>query len=420
MSAVCTRNNLKHFSNGRTLSSLASRPWRHDLRPSVRNYGPATLRIAASPRDVDKGLSLLEWTTKLVPQGAVVGGVKQAWRLAWQTMVKELAPQSKSGAYVRPAYTFMSSVGDPDFPVESGRYHVYVGNACPWCHRVLLALVVRGLLAHISVSYVEDAPEKATRGGWYFKSIDPIFGAKDLWGVYDAASPGFRGRCTAPLLVDKRSKRIVSNESSDIIRMLNDISLPGCTDVDLVPPQLRREMDALNDRVYDAVNNGVYKAGFSTSQAAYDEVQRHLFGTLDELDQRLSRQRFLMGDKFTEADLRLFPTVVRFDAVYSTIFRCTRRRISDYQFLTQWMRDVWQLTVPSSAMQVKDTVDVDACRRSYFTNLFPLNPSGIVPSGPTAEDLLLDAPVSRGPAGLQHVFFSRLDTRALSTSSAAT
>ncbi|KAJ9506260.1 hypothetical protein QJQ45_014132 [Haematococcus lacustris] len=315
----------------------------------------------------------------------------------------------------------------------------------PRCHRVYLTLVLRGLLkpqavqaqvagsqsqssqgtqqpaqhqetdrpgsslgsslgirqqGHVSITQLADDPTRARRGGWVFDASepDPVWGAQDLWEVYDSASPGFKGRCTAPLLVDKVTRRIVSNESADIMRMLNTLHLPGCTSVDLVPEQLRSEIDALNEQtssgitlqMYESINNGVYRSGFSTSQAAYDAVQQELFQALDAVELRLSRSRFLLGDLLTEADLRLFPTIVRFDAVYAIIFRCCKRRISDYPHLQSWMRDMWQLEVPGSLDQVRDTVDIDAARRSYFGNLFPLNASGIIPSGPTAADLQLD------------------------------
>ncbi|GFH06840.1 GST N-terminal domain-containing protein, partial [Haematococcus lacustris] len=230
-----------------------------------------------------------------------------------------------------------SRIGTPEFPAESGRYHVYLGNACPWCHRVYLTLVLRGLLkpqavqaqvpgsqsqssqgpqqpaqhqendrpgssmgssqgsslggsqgsslggrqgsrqqGHISITQLADDPTRARRGGWVFDASDPdpVWGAQDLWEVYDSASPGFKGRCTAPLLVDKVTRRIVSNESADIMRMLNTLHLPGCTSVELVPEQLRSEIDALNEQMYESINNGVYRSGFSTSQAAYDAVQQ--------------------------------------------------------------------------------------------------------------------------------------------------
>lgn len=370
---------------------------------------------------LDKGpLSLLEWTNKLLPQGSLVTGAKAGWNLAWQTMVKELAPQDKTGSYSRPGYAFDNKIGSPQFPVESGHYHVYVGNACPWCHRVLLVLALTGLDQHISVGRLADIPERATRGGWVFDgSPDPVTGARDLWEVYDKLSPGFRGRCTAPLLIDKKTMRAVSNESSSIVRNLGQLQLPGCHDIDLCPPQLLNQIEQLNDQVYRAINNGVYRAGFATSQAGYDAAVGDMHQLLAVLDQRLAQQRFLLGDRFTEADLRLFPTVCRFDAVYAGIFKCGRRRIADYTHLQAWLRDVWQIVTPGG-MQVRDTVDIDACRVSYYTNLFPLNPGGIIPSGPTAADLQLDLTADRGSSRLEDVCYTRTSAAAATAAAVAT
>mmetsp|Transcript_1741 Transcript_1741/g.4385 ORF Transcript_1741/g.4385 Transcript_1741/m.4385 type:complete len:426 (+) Transcript_1741:121-1398(+) len=380
------------------------------LRPASLKRRP-TVPAAAKSNDVDQGFSILTLTNKVFPQGAFVSGVKESWRLAWSLMVKELAPQDRSGAYQRPANTFTGVIGSPQFPDEAGRYHVYVGNACPWCHRVLLAMVLKGMLRPMpsasggpqrpSVSFTQlgSDPTKARRGGWIFDpklGKDPIWGAQDLWEVYETASPGFRGRCTAPLLVDASTRRIVSNESADIVRMIGASQMPGTTSVDLYPSHLRGQIDELNDKVYRSVNNGVYRSGFSTSQQAYDAVQREMFSTLDDLEARLSQSRFLLGDRLTEADIRLLPTISRFDAVYASIFKCNKKRIMDYPNLSAWLRDMWQIKVDGSSLQVCDTLDIDAARHSYHSSLFPLNPSGIVPFGPTQADLNLEEPHGRG------------------------
>lgn len=385
-----------------------------------RGRSGAAVVVRCQQQQVNKGFSVLEWTSKLVPQGALVTGAKTGWRLAWETMVRELAPQDRSGSYTRPANAFNERIGAPGFPVESGRYHLYVGNACPWCHRVLLALVFSGLDRHISVGRLADIPEQATRGGWVFQpGPDPVSGARDLWEVYDKLSPGYRGRCTAPLLIDKKSMRPVSNESSDIVRMLGQLQLPGASGVELYPQQLQQQIDALNAKVYRCINNGVYRAGFATSQAGYDAAVGEMHGLMQELEQQLGQSRFLLGDRFTEADLRLFPTIVRFDAAYAGLFRCGRRRVADYPNLQGWMRDVWQIKVPGSSMQVLDTVDVDGCRRSYYSSLFPLNPSGIIPSGPTAADLQLDLPANRGSHAPGAVFYMKEAAAAAATGAQA-
>ncbi|KAL3140007.1 hypothetical protein ABBQ38_004290 [Trebouxia sp. C0009 RCD-2024] len=362
------------------------------------------ISMSASGPKVDKGFGVLEWTGKLVPQGLLVKGVKNGWKFAWQTMMKELAPQTADGSYSRPSYDFQARIGDPNFPVESGRYHIYIGNACPWCHRVLLALIVRGLTQHISVTWAADDPERASRGGWVFNSPEPVFGKNDLREVYDAAQTRYKGRCTAPLLIDKKQRKLVSNESSDIMRMLNSVQLHGCTDIDLYPQELQSEIDEINDLVYDKINNGVYKSGFSTLQAAYDRAQQELYSALDVVEQRLSQHRFLVGNKLTEADLRLYPTIIRYDSAYAILFKCSRRRVSDYPHLQAWLRDMYQLKVPSEGLQIKDSIDVaDACR-SYFSQLFPLNPGGIVPAGPTLDDLDLTQAHGRGSSDLKSVF----------------
>eukprot|EP00879_Flechtneria_rotunda_P003181 GHRR01003404.1.p1 GENE.GHRR01003404.1~~GHRR01003404.1.p1 ORF type:complete len:405 (+),score=101.52 GHRR01003404.1:151-1365(+) len=371
------------------------------------------ITVLARSQQVDKGFSLLEWTSKLVPQGALVTGAKTGWRLAWQAMVRELAPQDQTGNYSRPKYAFDEQIGTPQFPAASGRYHVYVGNACPWCHRVLLVMATTGLDKHITVGRLADIPEKATRGGWVFNTPDPVTGASDLWEVYDKMSPGFRGRCTAPLLIDKQTMRPVSNESSSIMRMLGKLQLSGCLGVDLYPQHLQQQIDQLNDQVYRAINNGVYRAGFSTSQAGYDAAVGEMHQLMARLDQQLTNQRFLLGDRCTEADLRLFPTICRFDAVYAGIFKCGKRRVADYPHLQAWMRDVWQIKTPGSGMQVSDTVDIDGCRVSYYTNLFPLNPGGIIPSGPTAADLQLDKPADRGSSRVDDIFYLQQTATAL-------
>lgn len=370
----------------------------------VRRGRAYAARADKSPQKVDKGLGVLEWTGSLVPQGLLVKGVKGGWRFAWQTMMKELAPQTADGSYSRPAYDFQARIGDSNFPVESGRYHVYVGNACPWCHRVVLALIARGLTQHISITWATDDPERASRGGWVFNSPEPVFGKNDLREVYDAAQTRYKGRCTAPLLIDKQQRALISNESADIVRMLNSVSLPGCTDVDLYPSALRPEIDEVNALVYDQINNGVYKSGFSTKQAAYDKAQQELYSALETVESRLGQHRFLVGDKLTEADLRLYPTIVRFDSAYAILFKCSRRRISDYPNLQGWLRDMYQIQIPNQKLQIRDSVDIaDACH-SYFGQLFPLNPGGIIPSGPTLEDLRLDESHHRGASTLEALF----------------
>lgn len=360
--------------------------------------------IHAVTAGAQKSLGVLEKSGKVVPQGLLVKVAKFGWNLAWKIFMNELAPQSKDGMYIRPGYTFQQQrIGDEEFPAETPgllhpRYVLFVGNPCPWCHRVLMAAELRGLVGTlIDVVYLVDDPERASRGGWVFDGVDPYFACSDLRQVYDTLcgiQGGFLGRCTAPLLVDTVSKRIVSNESSIIIEMFDDIDVQGVTSsIRLRPESLLADINAFNDRVFDQLNNGVYKCGFSTEQEAYTKAYTALCETLDELDDVLSRQRFLLGEKFTDVDLRVFATAARFDAVYSTLFKCIQR-ISDYPHLHRWFLECAQLPLPTSKgtlsprRTLADTVDIDDCRRSYFSQLFPLNPGGIIPSGPLAKDIL--------------------------------
>ena len=298
------------WHRGRTLGSSHSRSTvMSRLRARTKNAGwvggnqkrargAAVAPLAASESE-SRGLGLLEWLGPVVPQGVLVTGVKAGWRAAWQAMVTELAPQSRDGDYERPRYTFDGVLSDDpgsEFPAVSGRYVVYVGNACPWCHRVTLTIALRGLESQVEVVKMIDDAERASRGGWVFESNapDPVFNAADLREAYDAACPPlqapYRGRCTAPFLVDRARRRAVNNESADICRMLNDVAMQpgggrgkgdgadeGATGaVELRPGELIQEIDALNERTYKGLNNGVYRCGFATSQTAYERAAREV------------------------------------------------------------------------------------------------------------------------------------------------
>ena len=355
-----------------------------------RTYG----RSNDGSEPVFKGINLLEWSGGVLPQGWIVHGAKTTWNGIWLALMQELAPQKKDGSYERPKYAFDKVIvprANAEFPVQSGRYHLYVGNPCPWCHRVELVLALRNLHPHISVSHMLDDPEKASRGGWIFEGRDPVFGARDLRGVYMSVEPNYTGRCTAPFLVDKKLRKAVSNESSKIVRMLNDFDIGKGPNVDLCPENLRGEIDELNGFVYENINNGVYKCGFATSQEAYDRAERNLHDALKKVDERLQTRKFLHGDKITESDVFLYPTAVRFDMVYAGLFRCGRRRIRDYTNIQRWMEDVHALA------RVHETFDAEGARKSYYRQMFPLNPSLIVPGGPTATDVGLVDPPSAIP-----------------------
>ncbi|MBD0271275.1 MAG: glutathione S-transferase family protein, partial [Acetobacteraceae bacterium] len=272
--------------------------------------------------------------------------------------------------------------GRGGFAAEPGRYHLYVSLACPWAHRALIMRALKGLEEAIGVSVVHWLMRE---DGWTFAEgpgtvPDTVNRAAFLHQVYTAADPRYTGRATVPVLWDKRNGTIVSNESSEIIRMLNSaFDGVGAKPGDHYPEPLRAEIDAINARVYDTVNNGVYKAGFATTQAAYEEAVRPLFETLEWLDARLARRRFLMGDALTEADIRLWTTLVRFDAVYAGHFKCNIRRLVDLPNLWAYARDIHQLP------GVAGTVNFEHIKRHYYESHRGVNPTGIVPLGPVLD-----------------------------------
>ncbi|WP_144780033.1 glutathione S-transferase family protein [Marinobacter maritimus] len=274
--------------------------------------------------------------------------------------------------------------GEGGFKAESGRYHLYVSLACPWAHRTLIFRKLKGLEAHVSVSVVHP---DMVENGWEFRPgeslhADDLHDFRFMHQIYTRAAPEYSGRVTVPVLWDKHQNTIASNESADIIRMFNSAfdGLPGVNaDLDFYPEALQAEIDAVNERVYDTVNNGVYKAGFATAQAQYEEAYSALFGSLDWLEARLSGQRYLAGSALTEADWRLFTTLVRFDAVYYSHFKCNRQRISDFPALSGYVRELYQ--VPG----VADTVSIDQIKRHYYVSQRTINPTQVVPVGPQLD-----------------------------------
>jgi glutathionyl-hydroquinone reductase len=276
--------------------------------------------------------------------------------------------------------------GEGGFQAEPGRYHLYVSLACPWAHRTLIFRALNGLQDAIGVSVVNWL---MLDHGWTFVEgegvvPDPIHHARFLHEVYTAADPRFTGKVTVPVLWDKARGTIVNNESSEIIRML-DSAFGGVGQH--YPAALRPEIDALNARIYETLNNGVYKAGFATTQGAYEDAVNPLFDTLDWLEARLSTRRYLCGDTITEADWRLFPTLIRFDAVYVGHFKCDRRRVADYPALSGYLRELYQWP------GVRETVNFSHIRRHYYESHRSLNPHGIVPVGPVLD---LESPHGRG------------------------
>ncbi|WP_417449187.1 glutathione S-transferase family protein [Kordiimonas sp.] len=279
--------------------------------------------------------------------------------------------------------------GKSGFKAEAGRYHLYVSLACPWAHRTLVMRKLKGLEDMVDVSVVGM---KMLDHGWTFDAKDgstgdPLYGADYLHEIYTRAKPDYSGRVTVPVLWDKKTETIVSNESAEIIRMMNsafdDI---GGAKADYYPAALQDDINDVNDRIYDTVNNGVYKAGFATTQDAYEEAVKPLFDTLDWTEARLADNRYLMGAAFTEADIRLFTTLVRFDPVYVGHFKCNIRRIADYPELSAYLREIYQMP------GVAETVDMTHIKTHYYASHKTINPTGIVPEGPEQD---LTAPHGR-------------------------
>jgi putative glutathione S-transferase len=272
--------------------------------------------------------------------------------------------------------------GEAGFKAEPGRYHLYVSLACPWAHRTLIFRKLKGLEEIVPISIVHWHMGK---DGWTFEPgpgvvPDSVNGAQKLHEVYSKAMPDYTGRVTVPVLWDRLRETIVSNESAEIIRMFNTAfdRLTGSS-LDFYPQHLRAEIDTVNEAVYHRVNNGVYKCGFATTQEAYEEAFDALFATLDDLEQRLARQRYLLGDRLTEADWRLFTTLVRFDPVYHGHFKCNLRRLVDYPNLWGYARELYQLP------GVAGTVNLHHIKHHYYESHQTVNPSGIVPKGPAID-----------------------------------
>jgi putative glutathione S-transferase len=280
--------------------------------------------------------------------------------------------------------------GHDGFTAASGRYHLYVSLACPWAHRTLIMRALKGLEAIIPVSVTHWLMGEQ---GWSFAQgdgvvPDALFNSRYLHEIYTRADPNYTGKVTVPVLWDQHTQTIVNNESSEIIRMFGRaFDAVGAKPGDYYPKDNREEIDALNTRIYDTLNNGVYKAGFATTQAAYEDAVAPLFATLDWLDERLAHTRFLCGDALTEADIRLFTTLVRFDSVYYGHFKCNIRRIVDYRNLWDYTRDIYQ--TPG----VAPTVNFLHIKRHYYMSHRRINPSGIVPVGPALD---FDTPIDRG------------------------
>ena len=299
--------------------------------------------------------------------------------------------KSNGGHFVRKAPQFRSWVsadgaagpsGDSGFKAEPGRYHLYVSLACPWAHRTLIFRALKGLEQMISISVVHWY---MAEDGWTFDVGDGVVpdtvnAVTLMHEIYTKAMPDYSGRVTVPVLWDKQTKTIVSNESSEIIRMFNTaFDAVGAKVGDYYPPDLRSEIDSLNERIYTTVNNGVYRCGFATTQEAYEQAITPLFDTLDWLEDRLRAKRYLTGDQITEADWRLFTTLIRFDVVYVGHFKCNIRRIADYPNLSEYLRDLYQQP------GIAKTVNLEHIKKHYYQSHETINPSRVVPKGPVVD-----------------------------------
>ncbi|MHB8482414.1 MAG: glutathione S-transferase family protein [Nitrospiria bacterium] len=293
--------------------------------------------------------------------------------------------QNEKGQFIRQEDRFRDWVtqdGSSGYPAEPNRYHLYVSLACPWAHRTIIMRKLKQLEDVIGMTVVD--PVRDDRG-WAFRagpghSEDPVNGFQFLSEAYKITDPKFDARVTVPVLWDKRQRRIVNNSEDDIMRMFNsEFNAFTSNHLDFYPEKLRREIDEINDMVYPGINDGVYRAGFATTQKAYEQAVRKLFDALDTLEKRLSHQRYLVGNQLTESDWRLFPTLIRFDTVYYVHFKCNIRRMVDYQNLYGYLKELYQYD------GIAETVNFDHIKRHYYMTHQDINPTRIVPVGPELD-----------------------------------
>eukprot|EP01053_Blabericola_migrator_P011740 Blabericola_migrator_1__11739@NODE_70_length_15323_cov_105_367593_g63_i0_p5_GENE_NODE_70_length_15323_cov_105_367593_g63_i0NODE_70_length_15323_cov_105_367593_g63_i0_p5_ORF_typecomplete_len319_score55_84GST_N_2/PF13409_6/1_7e25GST_C_2/PF13410_6/1e04GST_C_2/PF13410_6/1_4e19GST_C/PF00043_25/2_3e12GST_C_3/PF14497_6/1_1e05GST_C_5/PF16865_5/1_7e05GST_C_6/PF17171_4/0_022GST_N_3/PF13417_6/0_065_NODE_70_length_15323_cov_105_367593_g63_i01321814174 len=310
--------------------------------------------------------------------GLLVDGV---WQDQWYDT------KSTGGKFVRSVAAWRHKIGDPEFPPEVGRYHLYVSYACPWAHRTIIVRKLKGLEDIVPLHVVHPLMREH---GWTFSTADipgctgdPLYQFDYLHQLYTKCDSKANCRVTVPVLWDSKAQTIVNNESSEIIRMFNDcFDGLGAKPGNFYPQELRDDIDSVNTWVYDMINNGVYKAGFATSQTAYDEAVKVVFEGLDRVETLLGRQRYLCGSRFTEADIRLFTTLIRFDPVYHTHFKCDWRRLRDYKNVHAFMREIYQMP------GVSDTCRPEHYRTHYFKSHVTINPTQIISIGP--EDNLME------------------------------
>ncbi|XP_042518230.1 glutathionyl-hydroquinone reductase YqjG [Macadamia integrifolia] len=342
------------------------------------------------------------WGKTLPPQ-LLISTVRTTWNTTWQLMMKQLAPSDPSGSYTRPASQFRANLQSVQVSRQNpSALHLYVGLSCPWAHRTLIVRALKGLEEAVPVSIASPGKD----GLWEFRqvssssnrdelmpSLDNANGCKTLKEVYGLRRGGYSGRSSVPLLWDVEKREVICNESSDIIEFFNSgfDGVAGSSSLDLSPPSLKGQIKEWNRIIYPNVNNGVYRCGFAQSQEAYDVAVNDLFSTLDMLDDHLANSRYLCGDVLTLADVCLFTTLIRFDIVYNVLFKCTKKKLLEYNNLHGYLRDIYQIP------KVASTCNLEAIMDGYFKVLFPLNPGGIRPVVPTCcEHEVLSKPHNRG------------------------
>jgi glutathionyl-hydroquinone reductase len=307
-----------------------------------------------------------------IPPSWIIQTGRSIWTQIWLVMMSQLAPRNDRGEYQRPQSEFRHRI-DGIYSPAPNRYRLYVGWSCPWAHRTLVVRALKGLENSIDLTILRG---DANAGGWALP--EPEHGCNTLAQLYRFANPGYTGRSTVPMLWDTQTNSIVNNESAEIIEILNAEFNDYATnsELDLAPIALQDSIDQWNEIIYQSVNNGVYRCGFAQTQAAYDLAHQELFATLDRIEDTLTTQDYLCGELLTLADIRLFTTLIRFDLVYNTLFKCNRRRIQDYPRLQTYLQKIYHLP------GVTATCNFQTILQDYYGNLFPLNPGGIIPKLP--------------------------------------
>ncbi|WPF87653.1 glutathione S-transferase C-terminal domain-containing protein [Cyanobacterium aponinum AL20118] len=308
-----------------------------------------------------------------LPQSWLIVTGKWVWHTLWRIMMSQLAPTEKQGNYQRPSSQFRHQVKSEVnylYQPEKGRYRLYVGMSCPWAHRTLIVRSLKGLEDVIDIEILIPS---VNQGGWIMETESE--NCRTLAQLYRLSQSSYRGKNTVPVLWDKQTKTIVNNESADIILLLNSEfnQYAKNPNLNLYPSSLVRQIDQWNEKIYHNVNNGVYRCGFAQTQEAYELACRSLFETLAQIEIHLASNRYLCGDSFTLADVRLFTTLIRFDMVYYPLFKCSLNAIASYPHLSRYVEDINNLP------NIKNTYDLNAIKQDYYGNLFPLNPSGIIP-----------------------------------------